>query len=170
MKLRRLNLSDAPRMLEWMKDINTTHFLTIDTSNATITSAQEFIRASLEDTGNLHFAVTDNQDQYLGTISLKNIDKKAKKAEYAICLHPDAIGQGVSHWATKAILQKAFHELNLHKVYLNVLSENERAVRFYEKFGFLFEGKFKKHVYINGHLCDLCWYAAFSPNEEDLNL
>ena len=36
-------------------------------------------------------------------------------------------------------MQYSFNKLNLHKIYLNVLSSNERANKFYEKFGFNIE-------------------------------
>ena len=84
----------------------------------------------------IHLAVTDENDEYLGTISLKNIDYKSKNAEYAISMRQCTKGTGAAYKATKQILDYAFNTLDLEKVYLNVLKEN-RAIAFYKKVGFI---------------------------------
>lgn len=50
------------------------------------------------------------------------------------------------------------HTLKLQKVYLNVLSENLRAIRFYQKIGFRYVGESKNHVKIRGVFHDLMWF------------
>lgn len=42
---------------------------------------------------------------------------------------------------------------------LNVLSSNKRAISFYKKCGFIYEGKFKDHLFIDDRYQDLEWYA-----------
>ena len=57
------------------------------------------------------------------------------------------------------LLEIAFHELDLERVYLNVLSDNGRAKRFYEKAGFRYEGRFRKHLKLRGEWRDWDWYS-----------
>ena len=61
----------------------------------------------------------------------------------------------------------AFQELKLHKVYLNVLSENVRAQRFYEKCGFIQEGIAKDAVRIKESYKSLIWYGIFEENDKE---
>ena len=61
-------------------------------------------------------------------------------------------------YATKELLRKAFDELGLNRVYLNVLSDNVRANRFYEKAGFKFVREEKEAVEIRGEKHSLKWY------------
>ena len=68
-------------------------------------------------------------------------------------------GRGVAQEATRLILQKGFNEMGLNRVYLNVLSDNTRAVRFYEKCGFVFEGEFREHIKLEGKLKSLKWFG-----------
>ena len=98
-------------------------------------------------------------DEYLGTISLKNIDLKNKNAEYAISTRKKARGTGANQQATESLLKYGFDKLQLHRIYLNVLSSNKRAISFYKKCGFIYEGKFKDHLFIDDRYQDLEWYA-----------
>lgn len=107
----------------------------------------------------LHYAVVDESDEYMGTISLKALNEKDGNAEYAISLRRKFWGKGVAQSATKELLETAFNKLSLEKVYLNVLADNERAIHLYEKCGFQMEGEFKNHLYLEGKYKNLRWYA-----------
>lgn len=158
-RLRRLELSDAEPMLEWMLEPSIYEKMQYDPAVQSLERCQNFIQASWNDEVNLHYAVTNELKEYLGTVSLKNIDYKNKNAEFAIALHPKAMGKGVSTMALYAIVEKAFCELGLNKVYLYVRSDNERAVAFYKKSHLDYEGCFKEHLYIHGEYKDIYWYA-----------
>ena len=86
---------------------------------------------------NQNFAFVNDEDEYLGTISLKHISHDNDKAEYAVVARKCAQGTGAAKKATEELLEYAFTELALHKVYLSVLEENIRAQKFYEKCGFI---------------------------------
>jgi len=160
MKLRSLELKDAELMLEWMKDKDINKYYRFHSETVTLDSIKGFITNSKSCDNNKHYAIVDDDDVYLGTISLKNIDMHNLNAEYAIALRKVAIGQGIARNATIDILNKAFEHFNLNKVYLNVISDNERAIKFYEKMGFVYEGEFKEHLLINGVYHNLKWYAV----------
>ncbi|NHM30001.1 GNAT family N-acetyltransferase [Neobacillus terrae] len=169
-RLRELQMKDADGMLEWMHDPELMKNFRFDASSMTRQKVEAFIAESLIDEVNKHFAVVDEDDEYLGTISIKDIDPISKNGEYAIAMRKKAIGSGAALKGTKLILAKAFKEWDLEKVYLNVLTENRRAIRFYEKVGFLEEGQFKKHVLAHGSLRDLTWFAIFKEAYNDEGL
>lgn len=156
--LRKLEDKDALNMLEWMHDSNINCNFRFDFSKMTLDDVRNFIQNSFDEK-NQHFAIVDEHNEYMGTISLKNINKVDNNAEYAIVTRTVAHGKGLALEATKEILNYAFNELKLHKVYLNVLEENGRANRFYEKCGFKYEGMSKEILYINGKYHNLNWYA-----------
>ena len=60
--------------------------------------------------------------------------------------------------ATQELLYYALNELGLHKIYLNVLEENTRARRFYEKCGFVQTGVSRDAVVIDDEYKTLIWY------------
>ena len=143
--LRKLEERDVSAMLEWMHDETVANNFRFDFMSMTREKALDFIAKSFTNE-NKHFAIVDEGDNYLGTISLKNISTTDNNAEYAIVLRREFWGKGYAQKATAAILDYAFNTLHLHKVYLNVLDENTRANNFYKKCGFSFEGTFKDHI------------------------
>ena len=156
-KLRKLEVKDATLMLEWMHDKEVTHYLKLDGSNATMDSVLAFIEsASKCTTENLHYAIADENDVYLGTISLKNLDKDKSEAELAIVLHRNSMGKGVATMGIQQLLAIAFQDLKLKKVYLNVLQENNRAVNLYKKLGFKYTHT--TEIDFHGELKKLDWY------------
>lgn len=154
--LRALKEKDAVRMLEWMNHADVVQYMKIGERKHTLDEVLGFIKNAKMDKGNFHYAIADQNDIYLGTVSLKNIDTKKGSAEYAIALHPDAIGLGIAALATSQVLKIAFSNLNLQEVYLNVLAENTRAIRFYEKFGWEYRKKSK--ICFDGTVKTLIWY------------
>lgn len=157
MQIRKLESKDAKYMLEWMHDDNVVEFFEVDFSKKTMDDVENFIVNSFTDT-NKHFAIVNDFDEYMGTISLKNIDLVNKNAEYAISIRSSAMGMGISRIGTDMLLEYAFNELKLERVYLCVAEDNIRAIKFYEKYGFIYEGKFTNHILRDNKFIDLKWY------------
>ena len=161
MYLRKLAEKDAIPMLEWMHDQNVVGKMAAEVVKMTLKDCHCFIQRSNEDeTITLNRAICTDEDDYLGTVSLKNISYADENAEYAIIMKSSAMGTGAAKFATMEILRIAFEELKLHKVYLYVKSSNIRAIKFYEKIGFRYEGTFVEHVKNReGKYEDLIWFA-----------
>ena len=70
-----------------------------------------------------------------------------------------AHGTGAAMQATQELLCYAFKELGLHKVYLNVLEDNIRARKFYEKCRFVQEGISKDAIMASDGYQSLVWYG-----------
>lgn len=160
--LRQLEMKDAPLMLEWMQDPTIACYFRFDASSMTLADCEEFIKEAPLDTSCRHYAIADENDEYLGTVSLKNIDYMKSEAEYAISTRKKAHGTGVAMIATKEILRIAFEELELKCVYLNVLKENVRANAFYIKAGFQFDYCKENAVEIHREKKDLNWYSIYA--------
>ncbi|MDE5590304.1 MAG: GNAT family N-acetyltransferase [Acetatifactor sp.] len=100
--------------------------------------------------------------QSLGSVYIRDIDRKHNKAEYGIFIGvPEARGRGIGTAAAKLMLRYCFGEEGLHRVYLRALADNRQAVRSYEKAGFVQEGCLRDDVYIDGEYYDIVWMAAF---------
>ena len=107
MKLRKLKLKDAPLMLEWMHDEDVIRDLRNNFASKTIEDCRNFISNSAMDKENVHYAVASNKDEYMGTVSLKDIDSKSKSAEFGIVVRKAAMGAGYSWFAMTSIFKIA---------------------------------------------------------------
>ena len=131
MKLRKLLMKDAPLMLEWMHDDTVIHDMKTNFAIKTITDCETFIQSAEDITTNLHLAIVDDTDTYMGTVSLKHIDNKI--AEFGITVRKCAMGLGYSDFGMKEIIETGLEKLNLKKIYWCVSPQNKRALRFYDK-------------------------------------
>ena len=162
MRLRQLCIEDAEGMLEWMHDPTINCNFRFHAAAYNLEQAKDFIlkaKDAYKEGKTYHWAITEDGKEYLGTISLKDIDLENRNAEYAICLRKCAMGKGIAYEATQYVLEYAFTELDLHRIYLNVLSDNEKAIHLYERCGFQFEGEWKEHLYLKGRYRSLKWYG-----------
>lgn len=136
MYLRKLESRDAPAMLSWMHDESVVGDLHTDFASKSLTDCEKFIVASQNMENDAHFAIASDEDEYMGTVSLKHIDRDGGTAEFAITVRKESMGRGYSWFGMKAILEKAFSDFGLESVYWCVSRKNKRAVRFYDKHNF----------------------------------
>jgi RimJ/RimL family protein N-acetyltransferase len=98
-----------------------------------------------------------------GAVYLLGIDWINRHAEFSIVIGDDtARGHGLGQFATHGILRHAFGDLNLRRVSLTVLANNERAINLYRKIGFVEEGRARQAVFKNNEYIDLIQMAMLA--------
>lgn len=136
MKLRLLEEKDSKLMYEWMHDESVTNKLRGNFSSKTLDDCLMFIRESKVDKNNIHLAIVNDEDEYMGTVSLKHIDETQRYAEFAITIRSKAMGHGYSWYGMDQILKYGLLQKGLDNIYWCVSKENIRAVKFYDKHGY----------------------------------
>ena len=98
------------------------------------------------------FAIRERSTgKLLGTCQLTGIHPVHRSAELRIRLGDEASrGKGLGTEAVRRLLDFAFADLNLERVWLHVFDDNARAARVYEKCGFKHEGLLRNAAYIDG--------------------
>lgn len=105
-------------------------------------------------------AITDEDDEIIGLISLVSIDYLNQSGELHIMIGDEKNqGKGIGLFAVKEMINHAFNNLNLHRIELSVLDSNIHAKKLYEKAGFKYEGTKKHAKYKNGKFIDMLIYA-----------
>lgn len=164
MFLRKLEIEDAPLMLEWMHDKTVTQYLRTGFASMTVADAESFIRMSWDSIDDIHLAIASDEGVYMGTVSLKNINQKM--AEFAIAVRSDAMRRGYAWFGMDSILRMAFEEMGLECVYWCVSRENARAIRFYDKHHFHEIVDVPKTVLDRYHGEDnLKWYSVLKGDD-----
>lgn len=162
MKLRKLILEDAPLMLEWMHDWEVVHFLKTDFCKKTLEDCKCFILNSQDTENDMHLAVVDDTNEYMGTVSLKHQSKEKSCAEFAITMRTKAMGKGFAAFGMREIIRIAHEERNIANVVWCVSEKNEKAVRFYDKNGYYRVAMCEIPAYILGEYREegLLWYRG----------
>ena len=166
MRLRELRFDDAPFMLEWMHDELVTGFLRTDFASKSLDDCIDFISKAVNGE-NMNLAVVDENDEYMGTVSLKHIYQKS--AEFAIIMRSKAMGKGIASDAMKEIIRIAFEQENIKYVYWCVSPENKRAVRFYEKNGYLRDDAAKRMIRGEYSEEEIAKYICYLKRKEELS-
>lgn len=156
-KLRKLSSSDYITYHDWRNDMEVMETTSPQLDIYTLEETEQYISAIVSQTTAKGYLIEYKEtEQTVGIVSLINIDYKNRSAECIIDIGvKDMWGKGIGSAAISLILEFAFNELNLHRIYLQVFSFNERAIKLYEKMGFIHEGKFRQALYRMGKWHDI---------------
>lgn len=136
MRLRKHEIKDIPLMMEWMTDRELVPAFDAELTAKGIDDAKRFVKMRQEWIDARYYAIVSDEDDYMGTVSLRHIDMEGGTAEFAIIVRRFAMGKGYAMHGMIDVLDVAFNELGLSSVYWCVSPENSRAIRFFCKHGF----------------------------------
>ena len=99
--------------------------------------------------------VIEVDGEVVGDCSLHDIDKHNRTCDVGIALGKPHWSKGYGQDALKTLVDYAFKHHNMHRVGLEVLADEPRAVTCYRKVGFVEEGRLRKRDWMNGEYHDV---------------
>lgn len=87
--------------------------------------------------------------RYVGDISL-TVDSYHHYASVGCFLNKQWWGKGIMAKALKKLLFYAFVEAGIHRIEAQIHEHNIQSIRFFEKFGFVYEATLKQNFFVNG--------------------
>ncbi len=103
-------------------------------------------------------------DQLIGSCAFSQLDGDNGSVLFHITIgEHDAWGHGYGSEATALMVDHAFGSLGLHRVALTVFAFNERAIRSYQKVGFVVEGSAREAIWRDGHWWDEIHMSVLEP-------
>jgi len=114
-----------------------------------------FIRGLKKDKHNFYWAVKNACGDYIGIISLNKVDTANKNAFFGIYVNPHSplLNKGAA--LMRCLRYLSFTKAELHTLNLEVLEDNERAIRFYKKCGFRVQGRLREFIFRKGRWKDI---------------
>ena len=147
----------------------------IDSSEVVLRSqkdSQKWIEKELEDQEVNQYMFTIRtlaEDKLLGDIGLSVVNWMSRDAFVGLGIgERDFWGRGYGTDVMKVILRYTFTEINLRRVTLSVFEYNPRAVRSYEKAGFVHEGRMRQFLNREGKRWDMLFMGIL--RDEWMNL
>lgn len=90
-------------------------------------------------------------------------------AKMGISIRPEDQGKGYGSEAIQWALEWAFVHAGLHRVALTVAEWNGRAIKVYEKLGFVLEGRMREALWKEGRWWDLLYMGVLSREWAEKN-
>lgn len=101
----------------------------------------DFIERLRDEERNFYWLLKDDQGEYIGVVDLKKENWRDKHAYLGIYKNPDCKVSGAGALLMACLKKLAFDVANLQVLKLEVSNNNDRAIRFYKRMGFLEEGR-----------------------------
>jgi len=116
-------------------------------------SVRDFLNKSGE---NDHILVAIVDGEVVGVIGLHTSSKPRvnHRGEIGMMVRDDWQGKGVGAAIMRAVIDLADKWLNLTRIELTVVTDNEPAIALYRKFGFEIEGTLRKYAFCDGKFID----------------
>lgn len=145
---------DATKMALWSEDAE--YLRNVDTDFAMPSPVESFEKPNEKSSNSMEFRLrTLENDTFIGFVALFGIEWNNQCGKIAIGIgDPNFRNKGYGTDALQLILRYGFCELNLHRIGLDVISYNKRAIHAYEKVGFQVEGTMRESVLRDGQKYD----------------
>lgn len=145
-------------LTNYFKGINNrklTKYLEAGKRRHTVKDLQDFIRRMNRGEKHRLFGILLNgTGEHIGNITLDNIDMSNRKAEVGIFLWRNH-GKGYATEAINLLVNYAFSDLNLNKLYAGAAVQNYASVALFKKCGFEEEGILKMDYLKDDHYYDV---------------
>lgn len=159
-ELTALHADDLPQLLPFFNDVAALTFYLPTTTRPY--NAQQLEKLLLEWNDGVTcfvFAIRLN-GQIIGLINLDDVNGADRHAEIGIALtSDDRRGQGYAAEALRLMIDFAFLELDLHRLWARIIEGNNASIRLFKQVGFFEEGRFTEHVRKNGQWKNMLIYG-----------
>lgn len=153
-RLRSLDMSDVDNLLTWVNDPQVVGKFATFHEPLTREDEERYVHATLASKNDLVFSIEAN-GTYVGQAGIHEIEWRNRKGRAALVIRSDFQGVGYGQAAMRELLRTVFTDYGIHKVFLIVDPNNERARHVYEKVGFKPEGVLREEYFRDGVYHDM---------------
>ena len=156
--LRAIEPKDLPNYVRWLNDPTVLWYFGPYVP-LSLVKEEQWYEGMLQDPRGRNFAV-QFEGKHVGGAGFGSIDGRNASAEVGLFIGPPKLwDRGLGHDVLQTLVRFGFEQMNLHRIYLKVFAENERAIHLYEKVGFRHEGRWRQAEFRHGRYHDMLWMS-----------
>lgn len=154
--LRRHRPENLPAVIRWYRDPQLARLTRYQVRPMGVEEIERFFATRLLSDEGIAYAIHEvSTDRLIGLTTFSGLDADNASVLFHITIgEKDAWGRGYGTEATELMLGHAFGRLGLHRVGLSVFAFNDRAIRAYQKAGFVVEGRLRQAIARDGRWWD----------------
>lgn len=153
--IRPLEEEDIEAFYQWYNDPEVNYWSSGAWPLNTLLSREEMQNQYFDDLDEHRYAILNLDEEIIGTIGFREVNIPARSATVFIVIGEKQYwGQGYGTDALKTFLQFLFHQWNFHRISLDTWDGNIRAIKAYQKLGFICEGKLREARFVQGEYRD----------------
>lgn len=170
-RFRAIEREDLPTFVRWLNDPEVRQGLIIYLPLSQVEEEQWFegvLKRSPDERPMVIEIATGDEWVAVGNCNIFDIDWRVRCAEVGIFIGEKRYwNQGFGTETMKLLLKHGFRTLNLNRIFLKVYENNPRALRAYEKVGFIHEGCLRQAHYYDGKYVDAHIMSVLRQEWED---
>lgn len=156
--LRPIEKEHLPNYVRWFADADVLQYFG-SYLPMNLADEESWYEAQRQNPAVVNFAI-EVAGQHIGGTGFFSVDNRHQRAEVGLFIGEKSFwNQGLGQDVLNTMVAYGFDYLNLHRIYLRVFPENERAVAAYEKVGFVHEGRFRQTEWRHGRWHDLLYMS-----------
>ena len=161
--LRPVETGDSDRLLDWRNREQVAAYMYTDHQISPEEHARWFAAATAAP--DRRYWIIELDRQPVGLANLAGIDPARRRCEWAYYLAETSVrGRGVGAAVEFVMIDHVFGTLGLHKLWCEVLIENEAVWKLHLSFGFVREALYRDHVWKVGRFQDVVGLGLLAPD------
>ena len=156
-KITESNKPDLHLISKWRSDARINKF--IRPGRRTLEEVRQWYNDYFSGEANRLYMIS-YQDNPIGYFTIEGIDKVNKNCEFGIIIgEPDYHNKGIGTSAVTMMLEKAFGEMGMHRIFACIEEENIPSIRCFMKSGFTLEGRLREAKFTDDRYKDILLFS-----------
>ncbi|NLP44954.1 MAG: GNAT family N-acetyltransferase [Peptococcaceae bacterium] len=152
--IRPLEINDLDDLYDWYNESNFTYWVCGNWPLASLLR-RDYIENNFYENDDYRYSILDMDKNLIGSIGFEQVNTPARSAKLYIGIGKSEYwGKGYGYDAMNTFINYLFNQWNFRRLTVETWEKNIRAIKCYEKLGFVIEGKLRQAYYVTGKYYD----------------
>lgn len=161
--LEALSVAHLANVMTWVNDREVMQYFANRQTDISEEQERGYLESLIASKNDRAYSVFAEDETYVGQCSINSIYWPARNGRLFLVVTKAQQHRGFGSAALQGLIERAFGEHGLHKLWLIVRRDNRSAQAMYLKHGFDFEGVLQDEYYVGGRFFDMVRMSLLAP-------